>query len=109
MENVKNEKIELIPKIPYQCKVSVKDRIAPLALKFEFFDLNSYDRIARTDVVVSIDPRNKHPVPGSCLQSRMMSDPNAMNMVYYNKKEQRGKVFPELDPHAPVAHKIKFP
>ena len=63
MENIKNEKIELIPKLPCQCRISIKERIAPLALKFEFFNLNTMERVPRTDVIVSIDPRNKHPTP----------------------------------------------
>ena len=87
----------------------MKERIAPLALKFEFFDSDTMQRVPRTDVVVSIDPRVKHPTPSSCIQSRMMSDPNAMSMIYFNGRDQRGKVFPELDPNAPVSHKIKFP
>ena len=109
MENVKNERIELIPKLPYQCKVSIKERIAPLTLKFEFYDLNTNERIPRTDVQVSIDPKNKHPTTHNCLASRMMSDPNAMTMHYYNGKNQRGKPFPELDPMTVASHKIKFP
>ena len=33
-EIVKNENIELIPRLPIQCKVSVKERVAPLELTF---------------------------------------------------------------------------
>ena len=37
-EAVKNENIELIPRLPIQFKVSIKERVAPLKIKFEFFD-----------------------------------------------------------------------
>ena len=33
---VKNEGIELIPRLAIQCKVSIKERVAPLKLRFEF-------------------------------------------------------------------------
>ena len=33
-EIVKNENIELVPRLPIQCKVSVKERVAPLELTF---------------------------------------------------------------------------
>ena len=33
-----NDGIEMIPRLPIQCKVSVKERIAPIRFKFEFYN-----------------------------------------------------------------------
>lgn len=37
-ETVKNEELELVPRLPFHCKVPINQRVAPLKLKFEFFD-----------------------------------------------------------------------
>lgn len=37
-EHVKNENIELISRLPIQFRVSIKERVAPLRLRFDFYD-----------------------------------------------------------------------
>ena len=53
---VKNEGIELIPRLPIHCKVHIKERVAPLKLKFEFFDSKTKKKLKKTDCTVCVSP-----------------------------------------------------
>ena len=55
-DGVKNEGIELIPRLSINCKVNIKDRIAPLKLKFEFFDPKTKKKLKKTDCIVCVSP-----------------------------------------------------
>ena len=66
-DHVKNENLELVARLPFVCKVSVKERIAPLRLKFEFFDSLTQEKVANPDVVVCISPTTQWPTDSNCL------------------------------------------
>ena len=91
-EHIKNEKIELIPRLSIQCKVSIKERIAPLRLKFEFFDSQSGKRIKNPDTVVCISPTIECPEPQNALITK--SDFTDPYVVLY--REIQDKVIPEF-------------
>ena len=56
-DSVVNEKIELIPRFPIHRKVSIKERVAPLKLKFEFFEVQDpTKKIKNPDCVIYLSP-----------------------------------------------------
>lgn len=100
-EIIKNEDIELIPRLPIQFKVSIKERIAPIRFKFEFFDSNGV-KMNKPDTAVYLSPTQQNPTLQKChLAKTDFKDPF---IVMY--RELQGRTFPELHP----SNKIdKFP
>lgn len=79
-EKVKNTKIELIPRLDIRCKVSIKERIAPLQLKFEFFDSLTDKRILNPDAVVCVSPLHENPNEknATVVKTEFRDDPHVM-------------------------------
>ena len=66
-DSAKNENIELLPRVPIHCKVSIKERVAPLKLKFEFFDMqNPEKKLANPNCVVCVSPTVQCPTVENC-------------------------------------------
>ena len=99
---VKNENIELIPRVPVQLKISVKERVAPLRLRFEFFDTQKRLKIKNPDVLLCLSPTAQCPtVETSLITKTDWKDPKVS--VF---RELQGKVIPEYNP---LSKKEKFP
>ena len=70
-DSVKNENIELIPRLPIHYKVSIKERVAPLKLKFEFFDMQKPEKkLENPDCVVCVSPTVQFPTVENCTISK---------------------------------------
>lgn len=65
-DHVRNSNIECLPRLSILCKVVIKDRVAPLRLKFEFFDIETGEEIKRPDTVVCISSTIPNPTPKNC-------------------------------------------
>lgn len=75
-----NEKIKLIPRMIIQCRVSVKEKIAPLQLKFEYFDEESGNKIDISDTIVCLSATN----PCPSLASSTKNDTSPRIMKFYD-------------------------
>ena len=93
-ENVKNENIELIPRINIQYKVSIKERIAPLRLKFEFFDSTTRKRLRDPDTIVCVSPTIECPTMDNA--SVIKTGPDFKNPYIVLFKELQDKMIPEF-------------
>lgn len=99
---VKNEGIELIPRLPIHCKVSIKERVAPLKLRFDFQDTQTGKRVKNPDVLVCLSPTVQNPT----LETANITKTDFKDPTILLFRELNGKVFPELNP---VNKKDKFP
>ena len=68
-EKALNEKIKLIPRMIIQCRVSVKEKVAPLQLKFEYFDEETGNRIEVSDTIVCLSATNPCPSVEQCTKN----------------------------------------
>lgn len=91
---VKNENIELIPRLPIHCKVSIKERIAPLKLKFEFFDMHTKAKLKNPDCVVCVSPTVQCPTVENCFLAKTEFKDPYISMY----RELQGKPIPEFTP-----------
>lgn len=99
---VKNENIELIPRLPIQCRVSIKERVAPLKLRFDFYDLQTKERIKNPDVVVCLSPTLQNPT----LETAQTIKTEFKVPSVWMFREYNGKMIPEFNP---INKKDKFP
>ena len=58
---VKNENIELISRLPIQFKVLIRERVAPLRLRFDFYDTQTRKKLVNPDTVVCVSPTKDCP------------------------------------------------
>ena len=91
-DQIKNENIELIPRLNIYCKLSIKERIAPLRLKFEFFDNESGKRLKNPDTIVCVSPTIETPSPQNALVTK--TDFKSPYIVLY--RELQDKMIPEF-------------
>lgn len=101
-DHVKNENIELVPRLTRNYKVSVKARIAPLRLKFEFFDINTKKKIAVPDATVYISTSVQQPTIDECLIAKTEFKEEYVKI----HSELQRKVIPE---YHPINKKDRFP
>ena len=91
---VKNENIELIPRLPIQCKVSIKERVAPLKLRFDFYDSQTKQKIKNPDVVVCLSTTQQNPT----LETAQITKTEFREPSVWMFREFSGKVVPEFNP-----------
>lgn len=101
-EHVKNENIELISRLPIQFRVSIKERVAPLRLRFDFYDTQTKKKLKNPDTVVCISPTIQCPT----LDTAQITKTDFKDPYVVLYREMQGKVFPEL---LPQNKKEKFP
>ena len=95
-DSVKNEGLELIPRLPYHCYLPVKDRVAPLKLKFEFFDSQTREKLKNPTCVVYHSLTEQFPsAENSWKQKTDFKNPY---LIKFCKRELQGKTIPEYDP-----------
>jgi len=98
-EPAKNEHIELIPRLPIQFKVSLKEKVAPLRLKFEFYDSSEHStrkRLKNPDSLVCVSQTVPNPTVENCEIAK--TDFKNPYIKLFDRVELHGKTFPEFEP-----------
>jgi hypothetical protein len=97
---------QCLPQLPCYAKVDIRQRVAPLLLKFVFFDLHSGEQIKSPDTVICLHATDPRPTIEK--NARLVEKRGATIKTTYCDFASAGKVWPEVNPETkqPVPQQV---